>query len=194
MNRFSLAALAVALLVAAPARAEIPKPLADVLARVSPDAPPTSVQPAAVDGLYEVIFGSTVYYFSADGKHMLGGPLVDVASRRNLSAAALEKVEREQLQPKRLAFLRELRDADAGHSRPEGIEQALQARRDADARHSRSGDHRQNADLFDARFLRQNVEKRRRETKFDLLSPSDLHHRFKRSRFVAVNRVSHPRD
>lgn len=113
MNRFSLAALAVALLVAAPARAEIPKPLADVLARVSPDAPPTSVQPAAVDGLYEVIFGSTVYYFSADGKHMLGGPLVDVASRRNLSAAALEKVEREQLQPKRLAFLRELRDADA---------------------------------------------------------------------------------
>ncbi len=113
MNRFSLAALAVALLVAAPARAEIPKPLADVLARVSPDAPPTSVQPAAVEGLYEVIFGSTVYYFSADGKHMLGGPLVDVASRRNLSAAALEKVEREQLQPKRLAFLRELRDADA---------------------------------------------------------------------------------
>lgn len=114
MNRFSLAALAVfALLAAAPARAEIPKPLADVLARVSPDAPPTSVQPAAVDGLYEVIFGSTVYYFSADGKHMLGGPLVDVASRRNLSAAALEKVEREQLQPKRLAFLRELRDADA---------------------------------------------------------------------------------
>ena len=113
MNRFSLAALAVVLLVAAPARAEIPRPLADVLARVSPDAAPTAVQPAPVDGLYEVIFGSTVYYFSADGKHMLGGPLVDVASRRNLSAAALEKVEREQLQPKRLAFLRELRDADA---------------------------------------------------------------------------------
>ena len=114
MNRFSLAALAaLALLAAAPARAEIPKPLADVLARVSPDAPPTSVQPAAVDGLYEVIFGSTVYYFSADGKYMLGGPLVDVANRRNLSAAALEKVEREKLLPKRLAFLHELRDADA---------------------------------------------------------------------------------
>jgi thiol:disulfide interchange protein DsbC len=44
---------------------------------------------------------------------MLGGPLVDVASRRNLSTAALEKVEREQFQPKRLAYLNELRDADA---------------------------------------------------------------------------------
>ena len=84
MNRFPIAALAVfALLAAVPARAEVPKALADVLTRISPDVAPTSVQPAAVDGLYEVIFGSTVYYFSADGKHMLGGPLVDVASRRN---------------------------------------------------------------------------------------------------------------
>lgn len=114
MNRFPIVALAaLALIAAAPTRAETPQALADVLARISPDAPPTSVQPAAVGGLYEVIFGSTVYYFSADGKHMLGGPLVDVASRRNLSAAALEKVEREQLQPKRLTYLNELRDADA---------------------------------------------------------------------------------
>jgi thiol:disulfide interchange protein DsbC len=114
MNRFPIVALAaLALIAAAPTRAETPQALADVLARISPDAPPASVQPAAVDGLYEVIFGSTVYYFSADGKHMLGGPLVDVASRRNLSTAALEKVEREQFQPKRLAYLNELRDADA---------------------------------------------------------------------------------
>lgn len=114
MNRFPIVALAaLALIAAAPTRAETPQALADVLARISPDAPPTSVQPAAVEGLYEVIFGSTVYYFSADGKHMLGGPLVDVASRRNLSAAALEKVEREQFQPKRVAYLNELRDADA---------------------------------------------------------------------------------
>lgn len=114
MNRFPIVALAtLALIAAVPTRAETPQALADVLAKISPDAPPTSVQPAAVEGLYEVIFGSTVYYFSADGKHMLGGPLVDVASRRNLSTAALEKVEREQFQPKRLAYLNELRDADA---------------------------------------------------------------------------------
>lgn len=95
------------------ARADTPQALADVLAKVSPGASPTSVQPSAITGLYEVIFGNTVYYFSADGKHMLGGPLVELASRRNLSAAALQKLEREQLMPQRLAFLKDLRDADA---------------------------------------------------------------------------------
>jgi len=114
MNRLLTCALAgLTLLTAAASRAETPQALTDALAKVSPEAPPTSVQPSAVAGLYEVIFGSTVYYFSADGKHMLGGPLVELASRRNLSAAALQKVEREQLVPQRLAFLNNLRDADA---------------------------------------------------------------------------------
>lgn len=95
------------------ARADTPQALADVLAKVSPEASPISVQPSVISGLYEVIFGNTVYYFSADGKHMMGGPLVELASRRNLSDDALQKVEREQLQPQRLAFLTALRDADA---------------------------------------------------------------------------------
>ncbi|WP_068804857.1 thioredoxin fold domain-containing protein [Immundisolibacter cernigliae] len=114
MKRLLACALAgLTLLTVTDARADTPPALAAVLAKVSPDAPPTSVQPSAIPGLYEVIFGSTVYYFSADGKHMLGGPLVELASRRNLSAAALQKVEREQLMPQRVAFLKELRDADA---------------------------------------------------------------------------------
>ena len=114
MNRVLLAVIAgLALIAATPLRAETPQALADVLKTISPDAPPTTVTPAPVAGLYEVVFDSTVYYFTADGKHMLGGPLIEVASRRNLSAAALQKVEREQLVPKRLAFLHELRDADA---------------------------------------------------------------------------------
>lgn len=113
MKRLALGALTAASLLCTAARADTPPQLAAALAKLSPDAPPTSVQPSPVPGLYEVIFGSSVYYFSADGKHMLGGPLVEVASRRNLSAAALQKVEREQFVPKRLAFLRELRDDDA---------------------------------------------------------------------------------
>lgn len=114
MNRLLICTLAgLSLLTVAASRAETPQALTDALAKVSPEAPPTSVQPSAIAGLYEVIFGSTVYYFSADGKHMLGGPLVELASRRNLSAAALQKVEREQLMPQRLAFLKDLRDADA---------------------------------------------------------------------------------
>lgn len=112
MNRLQLTAACLALFAALPARADTPQALTDVLAKISPDAP-TSVKPAPIAGLYEVIFHGTVYYFTADGKHMLGGPLVEVASRRNLSAAALDAVEREQLVPQRLAFLHDLRDADA---------------------------------------------------------------------------------
>mgnify|MGYP005817048709 CR=1 FL=1 len=114
MNRLPIAALAgLALLVAGAPRAETPAALSEALSKLSPEAPPTSVQPSAIDGLYEVVFGSTVYYFSADGKHMLGGPMVELATRRNLSALALQKVEREQFMPKRLSFLHDLRDADA---------------------------------------------------------------------------------
>lgn len=114
MKRFLTAGLAtLSLMAPAPGRAQTPTALAEILAKVSPEAPPTSVRPAAIAGLYEVIFGSTVYYFSADGKYMLGGPLVELASRRNLSADAMQNVEREQLMPQRVAFLQSLRDADA---------------------------------------------------------------------------------
>jgi thiol:disulfide interchange protein DsbC len=114
MKRLIACAVAgLTLLTVTGARADTPQALADVLAKISPGTPPASVQPAAIAGLYEVIFGSTVYYFTADGKHMLGGPLVELASRRNLSEAALQKVERETLMPQRMAFLKGLRDADA---------------------------------------------------------------------------------
>ena len=121
MNRLLTCALAGLMLLAATASraetppaptADTPKALIDALAKISPDTPPMAVRATAVAGLYEVVFGSTVYYFSADGKYMLGGPMVELASRRNLSAAALETVEREHLVPQRLAFLKGLRDAD----------------------------------------------------------------------------------
>lgn len=107
-----LACTLATLLLTGGARADTPPALAEVLKRISPETAPSAVQPSAIDGLYEVIFGSTVYYFSADGKYMLGGPMVELASRRNLSAAAVEKVEREQLMPRRKAFLEDLEDAD----------------------------------------------------------------------------------
>jgi thiol:disulfide interchange protein DsbC len=105
--------VAATLIVTGTARAAPPQPLLDALQKISPDAKATSIQPSAIDGLYEVIFGTNVYYFSADGKYMLGGPIVELASRRNLTALAQQRIEREQLQPQRLEFLRGLRDADA---------------------------------------------------------------------------------
>ena len=111
MTRLLACTLASLLLIGG-AHADTPPALAKVLEGISPEAAPSAVQPSAIDGLYEVIFGNTVYYFSADGKYMLGGPMVELASRRNLSAAAVEKVEREQLMPLRKAFLKDLKDAD----------------------------------------------------------------------------------
>ena len=111
MTRLLACTLATLLLIGG-AHADTPPALAKVLEGISPEAAPSAVQPSAIDGLYEVIFGNTVYYFSADGKYMLGGPMVELASRRNLSAAAVEKVEREQLMPLRKAFLKDLKDAD----------------------------------------------------------------------------------
>ncbi len=114
MKRLTHVALAtLALLICPASHADTPQVLLDVIAQVSPEAPPTAVQPAAVAGLYEVIFGSTVYYFSADGRYMLGGPLIEVASRRNLTEAAAQAVERDTLVPQRLAFLKQLKDKDA---------------------------------------------------------------------------------
>jgi thiol:disulfide interchange protein DsbC len=111
MTRLLACTLASLLLIGG-AHADTPPALAKVLEGISPEAAPSAVQPSAIDGLYEVIFGNTVYYFSADGKYMLGGPMVELASRRNLSTAAVEKVEREQLMPLRKAFLKDLKDAD----------------------------------------------------------------------------------
>jgi thiol:disulfide interchange protein DsbC len=108
-----LACTLASLLLIGGAHADTPPALAKVLERISPEAAPAAVQPSAIDGLYEVVFrDNTVYYFSADGKYMLVGPMVELASRRNLSTAAVEKVEREQLMPLRKAFLKDLKDAD----------------------------------------------------------------------------------
>ncbi|GAB4353769.1 MAG: DsbC family protein [Immundisolibacter sp.] len=112
MTRLLACTLASLLLIGNAHADATPPALTRALERISPDAAPSAVQPSAIDGLYEVIFGNTVYYFSADGKYMLGGPMVELASRRNLSNMALEKVEREQLLPLRKAFLRNLKDAD----------------------------------------------------------------------------------
>jgi thiol:disulfide interchange protein DsbC len=43
------------------------------------------IRPAAIAGLYEVVIGPHVFYVSADGRHMLQGDLVDMASGRNLT-------------------------------------------------------------------------------------------------------------
>ncbi len=44
-----------------------------------------SVEPAPIEGLYEVVVGAHVVYVSADGRHMLQGDLVDLKTRTSLT-------------------------------------------------------------------------------------------------------------
>ncbi|HKQ31465.1 MAG TPA: DsbC family protein [Burkholderiales bacterium] len=63
------------------------KPIRAGLARMLPKAPTDSfkVRPTPVPGLVEVEIDSTVFYMTADGKHVLSGDLLDTEKRTNLT-------------------------------------------------------------------------------------------------------------
>lgn len=50
-----------------------------------PDISITEFKPAAIPGLYEIVFGTRVAYVSADGQFMLLGDIIDLGSQRNLT-------------------------------------------------------------------------------------------------------------
>jgi thiol:disulfide interchange protein DsbC len=51
-----------------------------------------SVQPAATSGLWEVFNGSEIFYFDSEAKFFFPAPLIDVASKANLTQARLDKL------------------------------------------------------------------------------------------------------
>jgi thiol:disulfide interchange protein DsbC len=87
MSRFAVlttAALAVISILWQPAVAEDPP--ATVLAaldKIVPGIPPDRIAVSALPGLYEVSYGPTVVYVSADGRFLIQGDLVDIDSRTN---------------------------------------------------------------------------------------------------------------
>ncbi|HSP00447.1 MAG TPA: DsbC family protein [Thioalkalivibrio sp.] len=50
-----------------------------------PGATPDLIKESPVDGLYEVRYGTQIFYASADGQYVLQGNLVEMASRTNLT-------------------------------------------------------------------------------------------------------------
>jgi thiol:disulfide interchange protein DsbC len=58
------------------------------LQRVVPHGAPDSVKPSPVAGLYEVMYGPTLVYVSADGRYLLQGDLLDLQTRTNLTEDA----------------------------------------------------------------------------------------------------------
>ncbi|MFK7956843.1 MAG: DsbC family protein [Lysobacterales bacterium] len=49
-------------------------------------APPIEIRPSAIPDMFEVSQGTQVFYLSADGNHVLAGPLFEVATRKDLTA------------------------------------------------------------------------------------------------------------
>jgi thiol:disulfide interchange protein DsbC len=82
-----------ALWVLSPAGASeaIEKRMAEVVPSVSPD----SIQPAAMPGMFEVRFGTDVFYVSEDGRYLIQGNLIDLESRENLTEKAVRGVRAE---------------------------------------------------------------------------------------------------
>jgi thiol:disulfide interchange protein DsbC len=49
---------------------------------------PDRITPSPIEGLYEVLVGPHVVYVSADGRHLVRGDVVEIASRDNLTEGA----------------------------------------------------------------------------------------------------------
>lgn len=103
--RGSLAAFlaAVLLLAALPAGAASPDPQAAKLAAQF-HLDPAAVSPGPLPGLYRLRIGPQVGYVTADGRYLIRGDIIDLRSRVDLT--------RQERAAARLAYLRELGEAD----------------------------------------------------------------------------------
>lgn len=64
---------------------KIPGAVTEMLGRVIPGQSPDSINPAAIDGYFEVSYGTDIFYVSADGRFLLRGDLYDMRTQANLT-------------------------------------------------------------------------------------------------------------
>lgn len=87
MNRFLLSAVFVLSLVAAPVHADEVATIRAAVAGMIPGQAPDSIAPSPIAGLYEVVYGTRMFYVTADGRHLISGDLFDLQQRSNLTEA-----------------------------------------------------------------------------------------------------------
>lgn len=93
-----LLAACLAVVAAAPAGADdTVEALRDQLAEEYPDFTVDSIEPAPIDGLYEVVSGSEVIYMSGDGRYVFRGNLIDLEAERNLTRATRDRLVAERI-------------------------------------------------------------------------------------------------
>jgi thiol:disulfide interchange protein DsbC len=86
-----LIAAALSLVFAASAHAN-PDKIREAITKSFPGMEIKSVQPAATSGLWEVFNGNEILYFDSEAKFFFPAPLIDVASKANLTQARLDKL------------------------------------------------------------------------------------------------------
>ncbi|WP_019024856.1 MULTISPECIES: DsbC family protein [unclassified Thioalkalivibrio] len=62
------------------------------MAEVIPNAEIDSIQETGMDGIFEVRYGTEIFYVSGDGKYLLQGNLIDLDTRDNLTQGSLRGV------------------------------------------------------------------------------------------------------
>jgi thiol:disulfide interchange protein DsbC len=65
----------------------------DNLKLLLPDIEVTSVKPAPVPGLYEVLVETDVVYVTPDGRYLIQGNIIDLETRLNLTASVMAEVK-----------------------------------------------------------------------------------------------------
>jgi thiol:disulfide interchange protein DsbC len=69
------------------------KQVRDAVAKLIPNGQADSIEPSVIDGLYEVMIGTQIYYVSKDGKYLFNGKVYDIDKRQDLTTPKTEKVK-----------------------------------------------------------------------------------------------------
>lgn len=64
------------------------------LKEIAPELKITSIQPAPIKGLYEVMAGTDLMYITADGRHFISGHIVDLKTRDDLTEPRLAEARK----------------------------------------------------------------------------------------------------
>ncbi len=84
------------------------KAVIDALHVLAPKASADNVRKSEIPGFYELVVSGQVVYISADGKYLIQGDVIDIASKTNLSGRALAGVRNAALKSlpveKRIVF------------------------------------------------------------------------------------------
>jgi thiol:disulfide interchange protein DsbC len=64
---------------------EIPQSLTSRLSEAIPGTAPDLIQASEISGIFEVHYGASIYYVSADGRYLLRGDLIDLEEKTNLT-------------------------------------------------------------------------------------------------------------